>query len=132
MAYPVVYLYPTYPQTNHWAKLYAPVPELVTLLLGSEHQLSYLSVPLIIHQLEVCRRHVRVVLLEELQFLKRPMSDQELFEDLIIIVHQPSNFAAECAARRADCRGVLRSKHRMGIKVMNLEPMIPNPSPVWG
>ena len=60
------------------------------------------------------------------------MSDQELFEDLIIVVHRLSDFAAECSARRADCCGVLCSEHQMGIEVMNLEPVIPNPSPMWG
>ena len=79
--------------------------------------------------MEVCHRHVRVVLLEELQFLKRPMSDQELFEDLIIVVHRPGNFAAECSTEGADCHGVPHSKHQMGIKVMYLEPMIPDLSP---
>ena len=64
--------------------------------------------------------------------LKRLMSDQELFEDLIIVVHRLGDFAAECSTGGADCHGVLPSEDRMGIKVMNLEPMIPNPSPVWG
>ena len=55
------------------------------------------------------------------------MSDQELFENLIIVVHRPGDFAAECLTGGADCQGVLHTKHQMGIEITDLEPMIQSP-----
>ena len=58
---PPVGLEAAYPETDNWAELYVPVFEFIPPLFGPKHQLCYLLVPHVKHQLTFIGREFAVV-----------------------------------------------------------------------
>ena len=72
-ANPPVGLEPAYPEINDWAERYVSIFEFVASLLRSKHQLCYLVVPRVEHQLKFSGREVDAACLEVFYLLKCPM-----------------------------------------------------------